>query len=63
MFVSDDTMSLLSGTLQSLEDSETVHYTREAFAVFLAIVKRRVNVNWDSTDGLFFSIGWTPTRP
>ena len=54
MFVSDDTTYILSGTLQSLEDSEKVHYTRETFAVFLAIVKRRVTVDWDPTMAFFF---------
>ena len=54
MFASDDTMSRLSNALQSVHDSELVHYTREAFAVFLAIVKRRVNVDWDSTMASFF---------
>lgn len=29
--------------------NELVHYIREAFAIFLAIVKRRVNVDWTST--------------
>ena len=53
MFASDDTMSRLSNPLQSLQDSEIVHYIRESFAVFLAIVKRRVNVDWDSTMASF----------
>ena len=54
MFISDDSTYILSGTPQSLEDSERVHYTQETFAVFLAIVKRRMNVNWDSTMAFFF---------
>jgi len=54
MFASDDTMSHLSNPLKSLNDSEIVHYIREAFAVFLAIVKRRVSVDWDSTMASFF---------
>lgn len=54
MFASEDTMSRLSNPLQSLKDSEIVHYIRETFAVFLAIVKRRVNVNWSSTMASFF---------
>jgi hypothetical protein len=54
MFASEDTMSRLSNPLRSLKDSEIVHYIRETFAVFLAIVKRRVNVNWDSTMDSFF---------
>jgi len=49
MFASDDTMSRLSNPLQYLQGSDTVHYIRETFAVFLAIVKRRANVDWDST--------------
>ena len=51
MFASDDTMSLLANPLR---DSETVHYIRETFAVFLAIVKRRVNVDWDAAMASFF---------
>ena len=54
MFASDDTMSRLSNPLQSLQDLETVHYIRETFAVLLAIVKRRVNCDWDSTMASFF---------
>lgn len=54
MFASEDTMSRLSNPLQSLKDSEIVHYIRETFAVFLAIVKRHVNVDWDSTITSFF---------
>ena len=54
MFASDDTMSRLSNPLQFLQESGIVHYIREAFAVFLAIIKRRVNVNWDSTMTSFF---------
>jgi hypothetical protein len=54
MFASDDTMSRLSNPLQSLKSSEIVHYIRETFAVFLAIVKRRVNGDWESTMDSFF---------
>ena len=54
MFASDDTMSRLSNPLQSLQDLEMVHYIRETFAVFLAMVKRRVNVDWGSTMASFF---------
>ncbi|KAF9651598.1 hypothetical protein BDM02DRAFT_3138753 [Thelephora ganbajun] len=54
MFASDDTMSRLSDPLHSLRDLETVHYIRETFAIFLAIVKRRVNADWDSTMASFF---------
>ena len=53
MFASDDTMSRLANPLQSLENSGIVHYIRETFAVFLAIVKRRVNVDWDATMASF----------
>ena len=56
MFAPDDTMSLLSGPLRSLRNSQIVHYIRETFAVFLAIVKRRVDVDWDSTMGFFFDM-------
>jgi len=52
VFASDDTMSRLSNPLQSLQ--EIVHYIRETFAAFLAIVKRRVNVDWDSTMASLF---------
>ena len=55
MFASDDTMSRLSNPLQSLNDSDFVHYIRETFAAFLAIVKRRVNVDWDSTMASLFT--------
>jgi len=54
MFASDDTMSGLSNPLQALQDLETVHYVREAFAVFLAIVKRRVDGDWVSIMDSFF---------
>jgi hypothetical protein len=54
MFASDDTMSSLLNPLHSPTDLEIVHYIRETFAVFLAIVKRRVNVDWDSTMASFF---------
>ena len=54
MFASDGGVAHLSNPLQSLEDSEIVHYIQEAFALFLAIVKRRVNVDWDSTMVSFF---------
>jgi hypothetical protein len=54
MFAFDDTTSRLSNPLQFLKTSEVVHYVRESFAVFLAIVKRRVNVDWDSTMTAFF---------
>ena len=54
MFASDDTMSRLSNPLKSLKDSEVVHYIRETFAAFLAIIKRRVVVDWDSTMVAFF---------
>ena len=54
MFASDDTMSRLSNPLQFLQDSEIVHYNREAFAIFLAMVKRRVNGDWVSTMESFF---------
>jgi len=53
MFKSDDTMSFLSNPLESLKNAGRVHYIRESFAVFLAIVKRRVNVDWDSTMASF----------
>ena len=56
MFASDDTMSLLINPLRSLQNPELVHYVRETFAVFLAIVKRRVNVNWDSAMASFFDL-------
>ena len=49
MFASDDTMSHLANPLQSLGNPEMVHYVRESFVVFLAIVKRRVNVDWKAT--------------
>ncbi len=52
MFSSDDTESRLSNPLKPL--NELVYYVREAFAVFLAIVKRRVNVDWNSTMVSFF---------
>ena len=48
MFTSDR----LSNPLASL--NELIHYVRETFAVFLAIVKRRVTVNWNSTMAAFF---------
>ena len=54
MFTSDDTMSRLSNLLRSPGSQEIVHYIRETFAIFLAIVKRRVNVDWDSTMASFF---------
>ena len=56
MFASDDTMSRLSlsNPLSSLMTLEMVHYIRETFAVFLAIVKRRVDVDWESTMDYFF---------
>ena len=54
MFASDDTMSGLLNPLQALQDLGTVHYIREAFAVFLAIVKRRANGDWASTMASFF---------
>jgi len=57
MFTSDDTMSLLSNLsnpLKTLKISGIVHYIRESFAIFLAIVKRRVNVDWGSTMASFF---------
>ena len=49
VFTSDDLMSHISNPLQCLLDSKIVHYVRETFAVFLATIKRRVNVDWDST--------------
>jgi hypothetical protein len=52
MFTSDDTRSRLSNPLAALK--EIVHYVRETFAVFLAIVKRRVTVDWNSTMASFF---------
>lgn len=55
MFASDDTMSRLANPLRSLRNPELVHYIRETFAVFLAIVKRRVNVDWDFTMASFFN--------
>jgi hypothetical protein len=54
MFASDDTRSRLSNTLQSLQGSEIIHYIRESFAVFLAIVKWHVNIDWESTMDYFF---------
>jgi len=51
MFASDYNMSHLSDPLKV---SEKVHYIRETFAAFLAIVKRRMNVDWDSTMASFF---------
>jgi len=59
MFASDDTMSRLSNPLQSLQDLDIVHYVREAFVAFLAIVKRRVNGDWDSIMASFFD--WLDT--
>lgn len=53
MFASDDTSRLFDPS-RSLIDSEIVHYVRETFAHFLAIVKRRVDVNWESTMASFF---------
>ena len=52
MFASDDTKSRLLNLRETLQ--EIVHYVRETFAIFLAIVKRRVNVDWDSTMATFF---------
>ena len=52
MFASDDTMSHISNPLRAVR--EIVHYIRETFTTFLAIVKRRVNVDWDSTMSSFF---------
>ena len=43
-----------TGLLQSMRDWQVVHYIRETFAAFLAIVKRRVVVDWDSTMASFF---------
>lgn len=54
MFASDDTMSGLANPLQALQGLEMVHYVRETFAAFLAIVKRRVSASWDSTMDSFF---------
>ena len=54
MFASDDTMSQLSDPLRALQNPEKVHYIRETFATLLAIVKRRVDVDWDSTMASFF---------
>ena len=54
MFASDDTMSLLFDPIQSLKVSGKVHYVRETFSAFLAVIKRRVDVDWDSTMVYFF---------
>lgn len=52
MFASDDTKARLYNPLAAL--CEIVHYVRETFALFLAIVKRRVDVDWNSTMASFF---------
>ena len=52
MFASED---FLSGPSGSHRDWEVVHYARETFAILLAIIKRRVNVDWDSTMALLFN--------
>jgi len=55
MFASDYSMPHLSNPpLQLLKVPGKVHYIRETFAAFLAIVKRRVDVDWDSTMASFF---------
>jgi len=53
MFASDENMERPFHLLQDLYDTETMHYTRETFAALLALVKARVNVDWDSTMASF----------
>ena len=56
MFAPDEGMFRQFDFIQSLYDPEITHYTRETLVAFLAIIKRRVIVDWDATMASF--LGW-----